>query len=82
MVWTRGNDQVTVLGESMITIRANEELFKKWKFLGMQIGLLSSIVQNDIDISEEQLQQFVQEYNDLRKEMQDIMALTFIHIHS
>jgi hypothetical protein len=64
-----------------IKIKADEKLFNKWKMLGMKIGMLSSIVQNDMIIPEEQYHEFIEEYNELRKEMQDIMALTLKRIN-
>jgi len=38
-----------------IYVKANEDLFEKWRSLGVKISNLSAIAQNDMEVTEEQV---------------------------
>jgi 3-methyladenine DNA glycosylase AlkD len=40
-------------------IKSNEKIFNEWKQLGMKISMLSSIVQNDMEISTEEYLEWI-----------------------
>ncbi len=65
----------------MIKIKSNEELFNKWNELGMKIQLLRGIVQNDMEITEEMLnEQFLDIYDKNMKSLQSLRTETLNYI--
>lgn len=66
----------------LIKIKANEELFHKFHELGETLKGLSSIVQNDIEISQEQWQEWQDLFRQLDRETFDLYCNVYKYIHS
>lgn len=63
----------------MIELMANKELFEKWNLLGRDIQLHRSIAQNDIEVSQEQVDCWFELMTDLQNEFQSLIGETVEH---
>lgn len=53
-------------------IKANNDLFERWRLLGSRIIALSSIVQNDMDVTEAQVEGWIENVRLLGKEYRQL----------
>lgn len=63
-----------------IKIRANKQLFERWKMLGSRIANLKSVAQNNMDIPQEDYNEFKQLWTSLQREFDDLKACTQLWI--
>lgn len=62
-------------------IKSDEKLFKQWQELGMRIGRLNSIIQNDLpDIETDNLKEWCELFTKLSSELQPLFEATMRHI--
>ena len=55
----------------MIKIKANEELFNEIKDVTYRLHIyLSTIIQNDMEISEDEFEEYVEKYNEMMDELE------------
>ena len=65
----------------MIKIKMDEKLFKDWIRLKWKMQHLAGMVQNDMDITEEYLEEWLQEIRDTCKLIKEVRADTMLHIY-
>ena len=58
----------------MIKIRANEELFNKIKYITEGLNsFLPAIVQNDMEVTEDEIEEFTEKYTKMMDELEKVM---------
>ena len=63
-------------------VKANKELFSAWEGLAQELSGFKSIVQNDIELSTEQLTQFNQMVYQFHNKLETLKAKVNDHIKS
>jgi len=64
----------------MIYVTGNEEIFDEWRTLGAHISTLASVAQNDMMVSEEQIQEWVKLTEELNDKFNRLVTETLHHI--
>ena len=65
----------------MIKIKGNEKLFNDWIHLKWKIQHLAGMVQNDMEIEQEELEEWLQDIRDTCKLIKEVRADTMLHIY-
>ena len=72
--------------KTVFSVKANEELFNKWKFIENPFTELKKIVQNDGEITPQQLEEWVSNFVGLRdrfsKKLDKLYSETVAYIRS
>lgn len=67
-------------GQKGVIMKTGEELFLKWRSLGSRITALYGIVQNDADIPESQIREWVRQTKLLKTEYKQLVNATLHHL--
>lgn len=63
----------------MIEIKGNKKLFEKWNSLGYKIQLMRNIAQNDMEVSQEEIDSWFELVNSLRLDLYNLTEATIGH---
>lgn len=66
--------------DSKLTVEVNPALHGKWKTLATRVDSLAGIVQNDIEITGAQLEEFVKYCGEAKKQLAELEQKTIKHI--
>lgn len=66
--------------KAMKEIKSNPVLFEKWKTLGLRISMLSSIVQNDMEVSKQDIEEFERVYSEVELDMERLHQMTLEYV--
>jgi hypothetical protein len=61
-------------------VNANQELFDKWNSLGLRVQLLRHIVQNDMELNDETLNNWIALGSSLCDELEELKHTTVVYI--
>lgn len=61
-------------------IKADEELFNRFKYLGHKLSNLSCIVQNDMDVMSYEIGDFIHNTNEIVLEINTLKQLVLNHV--
>ncbi len=65
---------------AMLKIKASEDLFNHWVEVSYRVKMLSSIIQNDTEIDENQYWEWVKEYSAIKARMEKLFDFTVGYI--
>lgn len=63
-------------------IKANEELFNSWRHLGMKVSDCAAVVQNNIQLTQEEIDEFKEITTKINAEFQLLVAKTEYYLNS
>lgn len=64
----------------MIKTKGNEDLFNQWQVTGETVKLLSSIVQNDMELSRKDILNFTRQCNEIIEDIKKLKERTVKHL--
>ena len=65
----------------MRKVKSNEELFNAWRRLGGKVQLVAGIVQNDMEIEESAIRDFLVETNNLASDIKKLQDRTVAYLY-
>ena len=68
-------------GDMKMKVKANENLFNEFEDLSLRIGEMKSIVQNDMEITEEDISDFSERMNEISTRIYDLTYKVVTHIN-
>ena len=63
-----------------IQIKTDKDLFDRWKLLGSEVSGHKAVVQNDMEVSREEIIAWLADMNALKAKLRDLVADTAKHI--